>query len=192
MTGLESTMNDRQASPRHEKAVFGGGCFWCTEAVFKELDGVERVQSGYAGGHVDNPDYRQVCEGGTGHIEVIEIDFDPERIDYDTLLDVFFATHDPTTRDRQGNDVGEQYRSAIFWQNQAQREAAEAKLAELAREQVFDAPVVTELRGPAKVWPAESYHDDYYARNPGQGYCHYVISPKLAKFRQRYARLLRA
>jgi peptide-methionine (S)-S-oxide reductase len=174
-----------------EKAVFGGGCFWCTEAVFKQLDGVLRVQSGYAGGHVDNPGYREVCEGGTGHIEVVEIDFDPARIGYDTLLDVFFATHDPTTPDRQGHDVGEQYRSVIFWQDEAQRAAAEAKLAELAREQVFDAPVVTELRGPAKVWPAEAYHDDYYARNPGQGYCQVVISPKLAKFRQRYANLLR-
>lgn len=165
-----------------ETAILGGGCFWCTEAVFENVRGVRAVTSGYAGGHVDNPDYYAVCGGETGHIEVIKVDFDPEAISYSTVLAIFFATHDPTTLNRQGADVGSQYASAIFYQNEAQKEAAEQVMQEV--EEALGRPVVTALREPATFWPAEAVHDNYYARNPNQGYCVAVIEPKLAKFRQ--------
>ena len=172
---------------QNEKAVFGGGCFWCVEAVFQQLQGVTKVESGYAGGHVDRPTYHQVCDGNTGHIEVAEVTFDPSVITYKELLRVFFASHDPTTLDRQGNDAGPQYRSAIFWQTPDQRELAQAYMEELSAANTFGAPIVTKLLPPAKVWPAEDYHRDYFLRNPGQGYCAVVIAPKVAKLRKTFA-----
>jgi len=173
-------------STQREVAVFGGGCFWCTEAVFQQLRGVVDVRPGYAGGHVESPTYEQVCGAGTGHVEVIEITFNPDVIRYNELLNVFSATHDPTTRDRQGHDVGPQYRSAIFWQTEAQREAAANTIDALNRQGVFEAPIVTELYAPARFWPAENYHKDYFVSNPGQGYCHAVIEPKVARFRRQF------
>jgi len=173
-----------------ETAVLGGGCFWCTESVFLALRGVRKVTPGYAGGHVENPSYEQVCGKQTGHIEVVSVDFDPDVISFETLLQVFFATHDPTTLDRQGADVGPQYASAIFCQNDGQRASAERIIAEVEHE--IGEKVVTRLLDAAPFWPAEDYHHNFYARNPGQGYCMAVISPKLAKFRKRYASLLSA
>ncbi|GAA4334109.1 peptide-methionine (S)-S-oxide reductase MsrA [Pigmentiphaga soli] len=170
-----------------EQAVFGGGCFWCVEAVFQQLEGVLTVEPGYAGGQVDNPSYEQVCSGDTGHIEVARITFDPGAIGYRDLLEIFFATHDPTTMDRQGNDVGPQYRSAIFWQTPQQRDAAQEVMADLQARGVFGAPIVTQLLPPAHFWPAEDYHRDYYLRHPQQGYCAYVITPKVAKLRKAFA-----
>lgn len=174
-------------STQREIAVFGGGCFWCTEAVFQELRGVVAVRSGYAGGHVDNPTYEQVCAARTGHAEAVEITFNPEVVEYGELLNVFFATHDPTTPDRQGNDVGPQYRSVIFWQSEAQREVARNTIEILERQDIFGAPIVTELCPPTTFWPAESYHKDYFRTNPNQGYCNVVIAPKVAKFRRQFA-----
>ncbi|WP_442596159.1 peptide-methionine (S)-S-oxide reductase MsrA [Parapusillimonas sp. JC17] len=172
-----------------EIAILGGGCFWCIEPIFKALQGVEDVTPGYAGGHVDNPSYEQVCTKTTGHIEVVRVEFDPQVIDYATVLRVFFASHDPTTLDRQGADVGPQYASAIFCQSPAQREVAESLIKELQAE--TGQAIVTRLLGAETFWPAEDYHHDYFARNPYQGYCQAVISPKLAKFRKQYAHLLR-
>lgn len=172
---------------QNEKAVFGGGCFWCVEAVFQQMQGVTKVESGYAGGHVDRPTYQQVCDGNTGHIEVAEVTFDPTVITFKDLLAVFFASHDPTTPDRQGNDAGPQYRSAIFWQTPEQRDAAQAHIDTLTSANTYGAPIVTQLLPPAKVWPAEDYHRDYFLRNPGQGYCAVVIAPKVAKLRKAFA-----
>jgi len=174
-------------SGRRETAVFGGGCFWCTEAVFQQLRGVISVTPRYAGGRVDHPTYQQVCAGDTGHIEVARIEYDPDQIAFSDLLEVFFATHDPTSFDRQGNDEGEQYRSVIFCQDDAQREAAEAYVRALDASGTFDAPVVTELRGAERFWPAEPEHYDYFRRHPEQGYCQFVIQPKVAKFRKQFA-----
>ena len=179
-----------------ELATLGGGCFWCTEAAFLELRGVSRVVPGYAGGHVPNPTYEQVCGKRTGHAEVVQITFDPAVISYADLLRVFFTVHDPTTRDRQGGDVGPQYRSAVFPHDAAQRAAAEAKIAELEREGVFADPIVTEVTplatdGPARFWPAEAYHQDYYARHSRQPYCAFVIGPKVAELRQKFAAKLK-
>ena len=165
-----------------EVAILGGGCFWCTEAVFDSVRGVTSVTSGYAGGHMDNPDYYSVCGGKTGHIEVVRVEFDPSVIDYATVLAIFFATHDPTTLDRQGADVGPQYASAIFYQDDRQKAVADAVIAEV--QDAVGRPVVTQLRPNEVFWPAEVAHHDYYARNPNQGYCVAVIEPKLAKFRQ--------
>ena len=170
-----------------ESAVLGGGCFWCLDAVFRELAGVERVESGYAGGHVADPTYEDVCGGATGHAEVVRVTFDPAVISYRDLLRVFFAIHDPTTRDRQGNDVGPQYRSVIFAQTPAQRADAEAVIAEIATEGLYAGPIVTELAGPATFYPAEGYHQDYFRRNGSQPYCTYVVAPKVAKFRKAHA-----
>ena len=173
-----------------EIATLGGGCFWCVEAVFDELEGVASVESGYMGGHTPAPTYRDVCNGDTGHAEVVRVEFDPEVIGFRDILEVFFGTHDPTTPDRQGNDVGTQYRSAIFFHSEAQRAAAEGLVAELSRERVFDAPIVTEI-GPAETFhPAEDYHHDYFARNPNQPYCQYVVAPKVAKLRAKFTALL--
>jgi len=173
-----------------ETATFAGGCFWCMEAVFVPLRGVEKVVSGYIGGTVKDPTYRQVCSGTTGHAEAIEITFDPEAITYDELLEIFFALHDPTTKDRQGGDVGTQYRSAIFFHSSAQKSAAEAMIEKLNRERTFPAPIVTEVVPAPTFYPAEDYHQNYYAQNPGQGYCQAVISPKVAKLRKKYAEKL--
>lgn len=169
-----------------QTAVLGGGCFWCVEAVFTQLRGVKAVTSGYTGGHVDNPSYQQVCDGNTGHIEVARVEFDPKELSFEDLLRVFFATHDPTTPGRQGNDVGPQYESAIFAQDEGQMESAKRVIQELTQSDTFDAPIVTQLHPQAKFWPAEAYHHDYFARNPRQGYCQVVIAPKVAKFRKTF------
>lgn len=166
--------------------VLGGGCFWCVEAVMKPLRGVERVVSGYANGHVKNPTYREVCSGRTGHAEVVEVTFDPEEISLHDLLGVFFATHDPTTLNRQGADVGTQYRSGVYYASEAQRETAEAVVAELTEQGVYDDPIVTEIVPLESFYAAEDYHQDYFERNPAQPYCAAVIAPKVAKLRKHY------
>jgi peptide-methionine (S)-S-oxide reductase len=169
-----------------DAATFGGGCFWCLEAVFLELHGVQSVKSGYAGGSAPDPTYKQVCAGTTGHAEVVQLRFDPSAIDYADLVRIFFAIHDPTTRDRQGNDVGTQYRSIILYADEAQREIATAILKEVEAEGVYDDPIVTQIEPLEKFWPAEDYHDDYFRRNPNQPYCAVVVGPKVAKFRKRF------
>lgn len=173
---------------RVETATFAGGCFWCIEAVFAGLRGVASVQSGYMGGHLANPTYEQVCTGRTGHAEVVQVTFQPEVISYDDLLEVFFAMHDPTTRNRQGADVGTQYRSAVFYHSPAQKAAAEAAIAALAPEPWWEGSgVVTEVLPTTAFYPAEDYHRDYFLRNPERGYCRAVIAPKMAKLRRRFA-----
>jgi peptide-methionine (S)-S-oxide reductase len=164
-----------------EKLVLGGGCFWCTEAVFQRIKGVTKVVSGYSGGKYPNPSYREICEGTSGHAEVIEISFDESQISIEELLLIFFYTHDPTTLNRQGNDVGSQYRSVIFYANQAQKDTAEQVMQKLIKEQVFDPPIVTELSPLTIVYPAEDYHQNYYNENSYQPYCSMVIAPKLSK-----------
>jgi len=175
-----------------ETATLGGGCFWCLEAVFKDLRGVESVMSGYAAGHVKNPDYRQVCSGMTGHAEVVRVVFDPALLSYADLLRVFFTIHDPTTKDRQGNDVGPQYRSIILTHSDAQRATAEAVMKEIADTKIWDAKLVTELEPSSAFYEAEPEHHDYYARNPFAGYCRVVVAPKVAKFRKIFAERLKA
>lgn len=172
-------------------AVFGGGCFWCTEAVFKMLKGVTSVMPGYAGGTKPNPTYEEVCTGRTGHAEVIRIEFDPEKISYRDLLFVFFATHDPTTPDRQGADVGSQYRSIILSANQAQKQEAESFIKEINEAHSFGAPVVTEVKPLEQFYEAENVHHNYYARNPDQPYCQFLIDPKLKKVQKKFKELLK-
>ena len=167
-------------------AVLGGGCFWCLDAVFRELTGVQAVESGYAGGSVPNPTYEAVCGGDTGHAEVVRVTFDPSVLSYRDLLRVFFTIHDPTTRDRQGNDVGTQYRSVIFCDSPEERADAEAVVAELSAQGLWRDPVVTEIAGPAHFYAAETYHQDYFSRNGNQPYCAYVVAPKVAKFRKAF------
>ena len=167
-----------------EQATLGGGCFWCLEAAFQQLRGVEQVVSGYAGGRRPNPTYAQVCAGTTGHAEVVQISFDPAQISYRDLLQVFFTIHDPTTPNRQGNDVGSQYRSIILWHDQAQKAEAEAVIAELEQAGTWGAPIVTEVVGLETFWPAEHYHQDYFANNPDQPYCQMIVAPKVAKVRK--------
>jgi peptide-methionine (S)-S-oxide reductase len=178
--------------PNLATAVLGGGCFWCLDAVYRGLKGVVSIESGYAGGHVENPSYEQVCAGDTGHAEVVRIAFDPAVVSFRDLLDVFFTIHDPTTVDRQGNDVGPQYRSVIFPQTPEQRAQAEAAIADFTARGVWDAAIVTEVADPATFYPAETYHQDYYARNPRQPYCQVVVAPKVAKFRKAFTDRLRA
>ncbi len=165
-----------------EIATLGGGCFWCLEAVYLELRGVSRVKSGYAGGHVANPTYEQICGKRTGHAEVVQVEFDPTEITYAELLDVFFTIHDPTTKDRQGNDIGPQYRSVILTHSDEQANTSRAQLA--AATSHWEDPIVTEILPLEKFWPAEKYHDDYYARNPQNPYCAVVVAPKVAKARK--------
>ncbi len=174
-----------------ESIVFGGGCFWCTEAVFQMLEGVTGVSSGYTGGTVPNPTYEQVCSGRTGHAEAIKIEYDPSKVKVSDLLAVFFSSHDPTTLNRQGNDVGTQYRSAIFYSTPEQKTAAEAFIAELVAEKTFVDPIVTTLEPAAEFFPAEQYHQNYYQNNQSQPYCQFMIDPKIAKLRQKYAHLLK-
>lgn len=169
-------------------ATFAGGCFWCVEAVFKRLNGVLSIESGYAGGAVENPSYEQVCRGDTGHAEVIQLQFDPQIIDFNTLLNVFFTSHDPTTLNRQGGDIGTQYRSSVFFHDEEQRQAAETFIQEHQAD--FDSPIVTQLEPYANYYPAEEYHQDYFERNPQQAYCSAVIPPKLAKLRKKWLHLL--
>ncbi len=167
-----------------EIATFGGGCFWCTEAIFKELKGVESVTSGFSGGDVINPSYKEVITGRTGHAEVIQIEYDPNEVSFTELLEVFFATHDPTTLNRQGADVGTQYRSAIFYHNDSQEIIANEVIGQLNEEKVFNKPIVTEVTKWKNFFKAEDYHQDYFENNPTQGYCQFVIVPKLNKFRK--------
>jgi peptide-methionine (S)-S-oxide reductase len=171
---------------REETATLGGGCFWCIEAVLKELRGVKRVTPGYAGGHVRNPSYSQVCGGGTGHAEAVQVVFDPAQLSYQDLLRVFFTVHDPTTRDRQWNDVGPQYRSIILTHSEAQRAAAEKLIGELTEAGLWHRPIVTEIQHITEFYPAEPEHHDYFARNPYAGYCQVVVAPKVRKFRKEF------
>ena len=173
-------------------ATLAGGCFWCLEAVFEQLKGVKRVESGYSGGHVPNPSYEAVCTGTTGHAEVTQVTFDPDRISFRDLLAVFFSIHDPTTPDRQGGDVGTQYRSAIFSHDDEQRRVAEDLVRELEAEHVFDDPIVTTIEPLKAFYPAEEYHREYYRRNSNQPYCRAVIAPKVAKLRSKYLEKLKA
>ncbi len=175
-----------------EAATLGGGCFWCLEAVFELLEGVERVESGYAGGSAPNPTYEQVCAGTTGHAEVVQVTFDPAVTSYREILEVFFATHDPTTLNRQGPDVGTQYRSAIYYHSEDQKETAQDLIAELEREGVFPGSIVTEVAELTEFHPAEAYHQEYYRNNPNQPYCTFLIDPKVAKFRQTFTDRLKA
>lgn len=180
------------ASHRTETATLAGGCFWCTEAVFSDLQGVERVLPGYAGGQTANPTYEQVCTGGTGHAEAIEVVFDPGVVSYRDLLRIFFTTHDPTTPNRQGNDVGTQYRSAVFYHDARQKAIAEEVVQELAKEGVWKKKIVTEIVPFTNFYPAEEYHRNYFRRNPEKGYCQVVIAPKVSKFRHQYADRLKS
>jgi peptide-methionine (S)-S-oxide reductase len=172
-------------------ATLAGGCFWCLEAVFDDLKGVQAVESGYAGGSNENPTYREVCSGTTGHAEVVRVHFDPQAVSYRELLNVFFAIHDPTTLNRQGADVGTQYRSAIFYEDDEQKKVAEELITELDEQKVWDQPIVTQVVKLGKFHVAEDYHQDYFARNPYQPYCQAVVSPKVAKFRKHFLELLK-
>jgi peptide-methionine (S)-S-oxide reductase len=183
---INNTMNDHMAM-----ATFGNGCFWCTEAIFQQLDGVSKVLPGYTGGSIKNPSYKAVCTGTTGHAEAIQITFDPQVISYRELLDVFFYTHDPTTLNRQGNDIGTQYRSAIFYHDASQRSEAEKMIAQLTDEKVYDKSIVTEVTAFDIFYEAEDYHKNYYNNNKNQGYCRAVINPKLDKFVKKYGSKLK-
>jgi peptide-methionine (S)-S-oxide reductase len=178
--------------PNQEIAVLGGGCFWCLEAVFDRLQGVQSVESGYMGGHVDNPTYHQVCAGNTGHVEVVRVSFDPQQISYAEVLNVFFGIHDPTTPDRQGNDVGPQYRSVIFYNSEEQRRQAEQAIAALNSSRAWPDPVVTTVEPAGKFFVAEDYHQEYYINNTYQPYCQFVVAPKVKKFQQKFSARLKA
>lgn len=167
-----------------KKATFGAGCFWCVEAIFQKVDGVISVESGYSGGHVDNPTYTQVTEGTTGHAEVIQISYDPEKLRYEDLLEIFWKTHDPTTRNRQGNDIGPQYRSVVFYHDDDQKQSAERIRNELGESGAFENPIVTEIQPFTKFFKAEDYHQNYFNLNSNQPYCAYVIQPKMEKFKK--------
>lgn len=172
-------------------AVFAGGCFWCTEPVFSQLKGVSKVVSGYIGGHTTNPTYKEICNGDTGHAEGIQITFDADQVSFETLLEIFFVSHDPTTPNRQGNDIGTQYRSAVFCQNDAQREATKKMIAEFDAAHIFNAPIVTEINGADTFYAAEGYHQYYFDKNPYQPYCMAVAAPKAAKIRAKYSQLIK-
>ena len=174
-----------------QTATLAGGCFWCLEAVYDEIKGVHSVESGYAGGHMDNPSYRAVCNGDTGHAEVVQVHFDPNVVSYRDLLNVFFAIHDPTTPNRQGADVGTQYRSAIFYRDEEQKKIAEELIKDLNSQKIWDRPIVTEVSKLDKFYMAEEYHQEYFARNPYQPYCMAVVAPKVSKFRKHFLELLK-
>ncbi|MBK9307663.1 MAG: peptide-methionine (S)-S-oxide reductase MsrA [Nitrospira sp.] len=180
------------AASEKEVAILAGGCFWCLEAVYDQVIGVESVESGYIGGTLENPTYDAVCGGQTEHAEAVRMTFDPRVISYQALLEIFFAVHDPTTLNRQGNDRGTQYRSAIFYSSQAQRQTAEAMIKTLTDEKLYNAPIVTQVAPASRWYQAESYHQEYFSRNPRQGYCQAVVSPKVAKFRKQFAARLKA
>jgi peptide-methionine (S)-S-oxide reductase len=171
-------------------ATLGGGCFWCLEAVYQQVKGVLHVESGYAGGNTLNPDYESVCSGQTGHAEVVQVAYDSSQINYQQLLEIFFAIHDPTTLNRQGHDVGTQYRSVIYYHDDEQQSVAEQVIARLERDHIFDAPIVTELSSLPVYYKAEDYHQNYFIQHPHQGYCAFVVSPKVSKFRQQFSGLL--
>ena len=189
MSEKESQTNN--STGRREVATLGGGCFWCTEAVFDDLKGVESVESGYSGGRRENPTYEQVCSGATGHAEVIQITFDPQVVSFKQILEVFFTVHDPTTLNRQGADVGTQYRSVIFYHDEEQRRVAEEVIKELDAQRLWDAPIVTELAPFEKFYVAEDYHQEYFRLNGSQPYCRMVVAPKVAKFREHYREQLK-
>jgi|SRR5450830_717873 len=176
---------------KEQIAVFAGGCFWCTEPVFSQLKGVSKVVSGYIGGHTLNPTYKDICNGDTGHAEAIQITFDAEQISFETLLEIFFVSHDPTTLNRQGNDVGTQYRSAVFCQNAEQRNAVNKMITEFNAAHIFNAPIVTQINDADTFYPAEGYHQYYFDKNPNQPYCMAVAAPKAAKIRAKYAALIK-
>jgi peptide-methionine (S)-S-oxide reductase len=180
----EIVIKGMESNSELKLATFGSGCLWCTEAIFQRLAGVEKVVSGYSGGHVDNPTYEQVCTGTTGHAESIQVIYDPTKVSYDELLEVFWKMHDPTQKNRQGNDVGPQYRSVIFYHDAEQKKLAEAYKAKLDAEKIWDRPIVTEIVRFSKFWPAEDYHQNYYNNNSAKGYCAVVITPKIEKFRK--------
>jgi len=175
-----------------QKAVFGGGCFWCIEAVFNRMTGVKSALSGYMGGHVDNPTYRQVCSGSTGHVDVVQVTYDPAEVSFRDLLDVFFTVHDHTQLNMQGNDVGDQYRSVIFYTTEEQREEAEKAIAELDASKAYSEPVVTAVEPASKFYPAEDYHQEYFDNNRAQPYCQLVISPKIKKFEKKFGERMKA
>jgi len=181
---IKSNLAVMDENKQYEMATFGGGCFWCTEAIFLELEGVIKVESGYSGGHVNNPTYKEVCAGTTGHAEVIQITFDPSKVSFSEVLLVHFTTHDPTTLNRQGNDAGTQYRSIIFYHNEAQKLAAEQAKADVAPSIWGDKPITTQIEPFEKFYVAEDYHQNYLADNPNQPYCVYVVNPKVEKFRK--------
>lgn len=184
--------NKMSENNKTQLATFAGGCFWCIEAAYDQLKGVSKVQSGYAGGHDTDPTYKEVCSGNTGHAEVVQISFDPEIISYDTLLEVFWTLHDPTQLNRQGNDIGTQYRSEIFYHNEAQKDAAEKSLTELKNSGLYSKPVVTAISAlNNNFFPAEDYHTDYYELNKTQPYCSAVVAPKLAKFHKKFSHLMK-
>ena len=191
-TRIRKTKFTNMADKKLDVITLGGGCFWCIEAIFKPLKGIESLVSGYAGGSNANPTYKQICTGTTGHAEVVQITFDPEVISFDDILEIFFAMHDPTTLNRQGNDRGTQYRSTIMYHNEEQNEAAQAMIARLTQEEVFDDPIVTEVVPLDVFYPAEDYHQDYFANNTYQPYCMAVIAPKVIKLRKKYAERLAA
>src|SRR4249920_3415480 len=178
-------MGQTQNQSDKEIATLAGGCFWCLEAVYDRLAGVESVESGYMGGHTPKPTYRDVCDGDTGHAEVVQVTFDPKVVSFRELLEVFFVIHDPTTPNRQGNDVGTQYRSAIFYHSPGQKQIAEDVIAVLTREKLYDR-IVTEIAPASDFWVAENYHQEYFRRNPGQPYCMWVVAPKVQKFRKHF------
>lgn len=173
-----------QTSVKTDTVTFGNGCFWCTEAIFQQVDGVISVESGYSGGHVENPTYKEVCTGTTGHAECLNIIYDPSKVTYDELLEIFWQTHDPTTLDRQGNDVGPQYRSVIFYHNEEQKEVAEKYKAALDKSGAFSSPIVTTFEPFTKFYKAENYHQNYYNENGSQPYCQFVVRPKVEKFKK--------
>lgn len=192
LTGLLLSCNGQQKSMNEninlnegtETAVFAAGCFWCVEAIFQELKGVYQIESGYSGGTLVNPTYKEICTGNTGHAEVVKISFDPEEISYEFLLSVFFKTHDPTTLNRQGGDIGTQYRSAVFYTSESQKNSANEIIEALNKEKAYPDPIITEVTAMDVFYPAEDYHQDYYSNNPNYGYCRMVIQPKLDKFRK--------
>lgn len=188
---LLASAQEAPKAVKTEIATLGGGCFWCVEAVFEEVPGVSSAVSGYEGGHVEKPTYEQICTKTTGHIEVCQIAFDPAKISYEKILEIFFKTHDPTTKDRQGNDAGPQYRSVIFTHSDAQKESAEKVKKALDASGAFSKPIVTEILPTKKFWTAEDYHQDYFKQNPGQGYCRFVVAPKVEKFRKVFEDLLK-
>jgi len=174
----------------NESIVLGGGCFWCLDTIYRRIEGVTQVTSGYAGGDTKKPSYEQVCTGTTNHAEVIKVDFDDSEIDLKTILDIFWSVHNPTTRNQQGNDIGSQYRSAIYYTSDKQRETIDASIRETA-EQLWDGPITTEIKPLDTFWPAENYHQDYFNKNPEQGYCQIIINPKLAKCKKKFKHLLK-
>ena len=187
---VPASTNAVDSNTTTEIATLGGGCFWCVEAVYQELQGVQKVVSGYMGGHVDNPTYREVCSGLTGHAEVIQLMYDPAKVSYREILEIFFTVHDPTTLNRQGNDTGTQYRSVIYYHSEEQRTIAEDVKKNTAPE-LWNDPIVTEISAAEKFYPAESYHQNYYRDNPNQGYCSFIIALKLKKFREKYSNKLK-